>query len=337
MQNLDRVVKKWGYEYILVAGGAFLGLLIVMAIGFGDRPTPSPRAPTIAAPGPSSPAQSRTPPAPVKAAKRTEKIPRKTVGEAAPKPVAQVPAKEAPAWRRFAAVHGPVLGRPMIAVIIDDMGVDRKGSARAIRLPGPLTMSFLTYAGSLKAQAEAARKAGHEIMIHVPMEPDDDGAYPGPKSIRRDLSGIELRRRLDWALGRLENYVGINNHMGSRFTTYGPGMAVVLAELKRRGLLFVDSRTSPKTVGAEIARRLSVPFAERDVFLDDDPSAESVARQLTSLERIASEKGYAIAIGHPHDATLGVLENWLPSVASRGFVLVPVSAIVRHRHEGGPG
>ena len=223
----------------------------------------------------------------------------------------------------------------MIAVIIDDMGLDRKRSARAIKLAGPLTMSFLTYASDVKGQAEIAREAGHEIMIHVPMEPDDSDSYPGPKAITRDLSDAELRRRIDWALGRLENYVGINNHMGSRFTSYRPGMDKVLAEVKRRGLLFVDSRTSPKSVGAEVARRLSVPFAARDIFLDDDQSSDSVGRQLRALENAATEKGYAIAIGHPHDATLSNLENWLPTLASRGFVLVPVSAIVGHRQ--GPG
>ena len=223
----------------------------------------------------------------------------------------------------------------MIAVIIDDMGLDRERSARAVELPGPLTMSYLTYARSLKSQADAARAAGHEIMIHVPMEPGDASDYPGPKAIKRDLPEKELRRRLDWALGRLENYVGINNHMGSRFTSHGPGMSFVLAELKRRGLLFVDSRTSPKSVGEELARRLSVPFARRDFFLDDDPTRDAVASQLTALEQAASAKGYAIAIGHPYEATLSLLQTWLPTLASRGFVLVPVSAIVRHRQKAG--
>jgi len=149
----------------------------------------------------------------------------------------------------------------MIAVIVDDMGFDRKLSARAMHLPGPLAMSFLTYARSLQTQAETARGAGHEIMIHVPMEPDDSSAYAGPNAIRQDLSVQELKRRLDWTLERLKNFVGINNHMGSRFTAFGPGMERVLAEVKRRGLLFVDSRTSAKSVGVTVAQRLSVPFA----------------------------------------------------------------------------
>ena len=143
----------------------------------------------------------------------------------------------------------------------------------------------------------------------------------------------ELKRRIDWALGRLPDYVGINNHMGSRFTKDGPKMALVLSEIKRRGLFFIDSRTSPKTVGGAVAQRLSVPFAVRDLFLDDDPKIESVADKLAELEQIASKQGFAIGIGHPYDSTIGLLTEWLPTLASRGFVLVPVSAIVRHRQE----
>ena len=222
----------------------------------------------------------------------------------------------------------------MIALIIDDMGLDRKLNVRAMQLPGPLTMSFLTYARSLKAQAETARQAGHEIMIHVPMEPNDTRAYAGPKAIRQDLSEQEFQRRIDWAWGRLNKFVGINNHMGSRFTSFESGMERILSEVKRRGLLFVDSRTSAKSVGATVAQRLSVPFAARDIFLDDDPSREAVAQKLTELEKIATGRGYALGIGHPYDSTFGLLEKWLRTLASRGFVLVSVSAIVRHRLEG---
>ena len=346
-QMLDRVVKKWGYEYILVACGACLGLLIVSIVGFDDRPAPRPES-TEPLSRPSSPATAFSKPslkpslkrsAPIVTPQGIESYPEPIASTPLPKsalaPAALEPEKDLAAWQRFAAISGPVLGRPMIAVIIDDMGLDRKRSARAIKLPGPLTMSFLTYASDVKGQAETAREAGHEIMIHVPMEPDDADSYPGPKAITRDLSDAELRRRIDWALGRLEKFVGINNHMGSRFTTYRPGMDKVLAEVKRRGLLFVDSRTSPNSVGAEVARRLSVPFAARDIFLDDDQSSDSVGLQLRALEKAATEKGYAIAIGHPHDATLSNLENWLPTLASRGFVLVPVSAIVGHRQDPG--
>lgn len=336
-QILDGVVRRWGYEYVLVACGACLGLLIVTVVGFDDRPLPPPGPSAYDTPAPPMLPSATRPAPPVTVAKRRETpSPRDETepGRAEPAPVSRK-AVPLPAWQRFAAVHGPTLGRPMIAVIVDDMGVDRKHSARAIHLRGPLTMSFLTYAIGIRGQAAAARRAGHEIMIHVPMQPDDASAYAGPKSIRLDLPVAELRRRIDWALGRLDDYVGINNHMGSRFTADGRGMAMVLGEVKRRGLLFIDSRTSARTVGAAVARRLAVPFAARDYFLDDDPAPDAIAAKLKAVERTALAKGYAIAIGHPRESTLDVLERWLPTLASRGFALVPVSAVVGRRREAG--
>src|SRR3546814_6705104 len=116
------------------------------------------------------------------------------------------------------------------------MGLNRSQSRRAIALPGPLTLSFLTYADDLPQQTAAARAAGHELMLHVPMEPMDSAVPPGPEALLVSADDAELRRRLNWGLGRFEGFVGINNHMGSRFTRNEPGMSVVLAELHRRGL-----------------------------------------------------------------------------------------------------
>ena len=137
--------------------------------------------------------------------------------------------------------------------------------------------------------------------------------------------------RLDWSLARFEGYVGVNNHMGSRFTGSVADLAPVLQEIQARGLLFLDSKTSSASVAAGLARRLALPFVERDVFLDhsfDDPAA--IRRQLAALEATARRRGFAVAIGHPHDATLTELARWLPEAERRGFALVPVSAIVRH-------
>lgn len=241
------------------------------------------------------------------------------------------PSASAPAWRRFAVAAPPTAGRPMIAVIIDDMGVDRRRSERAVALPGPLTLSYLTYARDLTQQTAAAHRAGHELMVHVPMQPISRDADPGPNALRIDLGPDELARRIDWALSRFSGYVGINNHEGSRFTTDATGMAEVLRALHRRGLLYVDSRTTAKTVAPGLARALGVPYAERNVFLDDSNDVASVEVQVGRLEQSALRNGYAIAIGHPREATLAVLASWLPKLRDRGFVLVPVSAIVEHR------
>jgi hypothetical protein len=144
------------------------------------------------------------------------------------------------------------------------------------------------------------------------------------------LSEAEIGRRLDWALNRFSGYVGINNHMGSRFTADEKGMAEVMGRLKSRGLLFLDSRTTSRTMGPALAHRLGVPLAERSVFLDNVETADSVRGQLTELEAIARRDGFAVAIGHPKEATLSALASWLETLENKGLVLVPVSAIVRH-------
>ncbi len=241
-----------------------------------------------------------------------------------------------PAWQRFAVpvtAPGTAPGaRPMIAVVLDDLGLNRAGTRRAIDLPAPLTLAFMTYAEGLPRQAARARRAGHELMLHVPMAPRDPGYDPGPNVLRAELAPAELVRRLEWGLGRFEGYVGINNHMGSRFTGSAQGMTAVMAALRARGLLFLDSVTAGTSRGAAMAQRAGVPYATRDVFLDNEWSDRAaIARQFARLEAVARRNGSAVGIGHPHRATLDVLARWLPEASARGFAIVPISAIVRHR------
>ena len=234
-----------------------------------------------------------------------------------------------PPWLLFAANAPPLGERPVIAVVIDDVGLDKRRARRVIALPGPLTLSLLTYATELPALAAAARAEGHELLVHLPMEPVSGHADPGPNALMISHDVRELLRRIDWSLARFDGFVGVSNHMGSRFTQDAPAMAVVLAELQRRGLMFLDSRTSGQTIGAAIARTIELPGAERDVFLDPDGQQSDVAGQLDQLERVAWQQGFAVGIGHPHDVTLAALADWLPQATARGLVLAPISAIAK--------
>jgi len=234
-----------------------------------------------------------------------------------------------PAWLRNAVAAVDPGGRPMIAIVIDDLGLDRRNSDRIVALPGPLTLSFMTYAPDVGTQAQAAHRRGHELLVHVPMQPDADGLDAGVNVLTVDLPPDELARRIDWALSRFDGYVGINNHMGSRFTADIPGMAALFVELHRRGLLFLDSRTTVATVGDSMAARYDVPFARRNVFLDNEASSGAVDTELAKLEAVARRNGFAVAIGHPHDGTVEALSRWLPTLGERGFVLVPLSEIVK--------
>jgi uncharacterized protein len=243
-----------------------------------------------------------------------------------------MPARPAdPAVRTVAAVAPEAADNPRIAIVIDDLGLNRASTERAVALAAPVTLAFMAYAEDLPRQADVAQRAGHELLLHVPMEPLDRAVDMGRNGLAARLGRDEILRRLRWDLDRFAGYVGINNHMGSRFTADAGGMTVVLEELKSRGLFFLDSRTTPATVGARLAQGMGLAFAERDVFLDDEPSAAAIAVRLQKLEATARRNGTAIAIGHPHEATLAALGPWIASLQQKGLGLVPVSEIVRAR------
>jgi uncharacterized protein len=238
---------------------------------------------------------------------------------------------EQAAWRRNALPFWDLSSKPLVAIVIDDVGIDRPHSKRAWELPGPLTLSFLPYAKDLREQASAARAHGNELMLHLPMEPNGR-ADPGPNALLVSLSEAELRNRVNAALESFDGYVGVNNHMGSRFTAFKPGMETTLRLFKTRGLLFLDSRTTPETVGDQLAQELGVPSVARNVFLDDDESIDSVRRKLAETEAVARRQGFVVAIGHPHEATLQALAEWLPTLSAKGMVLAPLSAALRKRN-----
>jgi len=245
--------------------------------------------------------------------------------------VAMATAATEQSWRRNALPFRDLDGKPLIAIVIDDVGLDRPHSKRAWELPGPLTMSFLPYAKDLREQAKAARAHGQELMLHLPMEPTGR-ADPGPNALLVSLPDAELKQRVTMALDSFDGYVGVNNHMGSRFTAFKPGMETVLRQFKARGLLFLDSRTTPQSVGDPLARELGVPSVARNVFLDDDESLGAVRRRLAETEEVARRQGFAVAIGHPHEATIQALADWLPTVSGKGFALAPLSAVLRKRN-----
>ncbi|CAA7617020.1 conserved hypothetical protein [Candidatus Terasakiella magnetica] len=244
-----------------------------------------------------------------------------------PQPKLQPPG--AALWLKNALPLAKANGRPMIAIIIDDLGVDRRRSERIAALKAPLTLSYMTYAEDVVRQSHDARARGHELMMHVPMQPQSASYDPGPEVLEVGVGADEIRRRLDWDLSRFDGYIGINNHMGSRFTSDPAGMGVVMAELRKRGLAFIDSVTSERTVGAEVARQYGVPFTARHVFLDNDQGIAHVRSQLAKTEAYAKKHGFAVAIGHPHDGTIEALAGWLPGLEAKGLVLVPVSTVLR--------
>lgn len=217
-----------------------------------------------------------------------------------------------------------------IIVIIDDMGMDRRRSKAIAELPGPLTLAYLPYAPDLPEETGAAKARGHELIIHMPMEPMDAHTNPGPIALRAGMNFAEMDVMLAKAFASFDGYAGINNHMGSKLTQDASAMRHVMAALKARDLLFVDSKTIGSSVASHMAAEAGLRYADRDVFLDNVNTVEAVKKNLHQLEQIADRKGYAIAIGHPRDGTIGALKEWLPTLKKRGFELIPVSSVA-HR------
>lgn len=250
--------------------------------------------------------------------------------EAAARETAALPTPPAAlsVWRRH-ALKVPPDGRPRIAIVMDDLGVDRGRTRRTLELPGPLTLSFMTYARDVNQQAAKGRARGHEIWLHVPMEPSSENVDPGPNVLLTGMSNEETTASLRWSLDQLTDYVGINNHMGSRFTADMDGMRSVMAELKRRDLAFLDSVTSAKSAGYRAAREAGIPFTLRNVFIDHEDTLAAINAQLEKVEKLARKQGYAIAIGHPREATLRALAPWLETLDAKGFQLVPASTFLK--------
>jgi polysaccharide deacetylase 2 family uncharacterized protein YibQ len=247
-----------------------------------------------------------------------------------PQQVAAAAATEQ-AWRKYAVPFRDLNSKPLVAIVIDDVGLDRPRSKRAWELPGPMTMAFLPYAKDLGEQARAARAKGHELMLHLPMQPNGSND-PGPGALLVSLSDAELRQRTNAALDSFSGFAGVNNHMGSRFTAFKPGMETVLKQMKPRGLMFLDSRTTAQSVGDQTAQELGVPSIVRHVFLDDEENVEAVRRKLAEAEAVARRQGFVVAIGHPHEATLQALQEWLPTVQGKGLALAPATAVLRKRN-----
>lgn len=241
-----------------------------------------------------------------------------------------VPA-EPPAWRRFAMPAAPSDGRPTLVIIIDDMGLNRPQSARAVALPGPLTLSWMPYAEDLPMQIGRGRANGHETMLHMPMEPLGH-TNPGPNALRTWLPPETNLGYLRAALDLIGGAVALNQHEASVASLSVPLMDLVMEELAARGMGFVDSVTIPHSVALRRALAGGVPAIARDVFIDNSPDPAAIRVQLAEAETIARRRGLSVSICHPRTTTMDVMERYLPGLADRGFVLWPVSAAMMARN-----
>jgi uncharacterized protein len=204
----------------------------------------------------------------------------------------------------------PVERLPRVAIIIDDIGYDLEKARAFMSIDMPLTLAVLPMAPSTADIVGEARRKGVEIMLHLPMEPKGYPALnPGPGALLNSMGCQEIRKLLVRHLDEIPEARGVNNHMGSSFTEWDENMTVLMEEIGRRGLFFVDSRTSALSKGYSVARRMGVPAVSRNVFLDNKQSVEAISIQLERLLGVARRRGEAVGIAHPFPETLEVLRR----------------------------
>lgn len=216
--------------------------------------------------------------------------------------------------------------RPRIAIVVDDLGTDRQVAEELLRLDSPLTFSILPLQPYSRRIAQEAHDKGREIILHFPMEPRGFPLQdPGKGALFVTMGEKELLRQLRKDLDAVPFIKGVNNHMGSRFMEDGEKVRLVLRELKKRGLFFLDSRTTAKSTGYHIALELSLRAGERDVFIDNETDAKDINAQEERLIHIALKNGKAIGICHPYPSTIAALKRMITKIKAEGIQIVSLS------------
>jgi len=216
------------------------------------------------------------------------------------------------------------------AIVIDDMGEKLATTHQLLALPYSLTFSVLPHLPASAETAREAHRAGHEVMLHLPMQPEAASlASPGEGEIHVGMSRLEVDRIIDADLASVPQAAGVNNHMGSRATADPRLMAAVMRSLSGHHLFFVDSRTTAASVAFEVARRQGIPAFYRSVFLDDTQSVPYTLARLRQFRRVLEDQGAALAIGHPHPTTIVALAKFLPEILGDDVELEPASHLLQ--------
>ncbi len=219
--------------------------------------------------------------------------------------------------------------RPKVAIVIDDLGLEYSISKELLQWEFPLTFSILPFTPYANRIATEAHQTGKEVILHLPMEPQGyPGTKPGEGTLLEEMDEATLLRQLVRDIEEVPYIKGVSNHMGSRMMEDPEKVKVILSELKRRGLYFLDSRTTPQTVGLKVAKSLGLKAMERNLFLDHSLNEEDIKQKIESLIQFSLTHGKAIGIGHPHPSTLKSLKEMIPKMKEKGIELVPLSGIM---------
>jgi len=330
----NRRKRKDGFRpflYLLITI-ALIGVVLYL-LEFAKRPapvTPPPPSPPVVDKPKPPPQPSHAPVTPEKPAPpATQVVPEKP----------KKPEKPAPVHKKYTTaavrprVEMPTLptGTATVALIIDDMGTSVSEVEELMSIGIPMTFSVIPGLRQARAVAETAHDAGYQVMLHIPMQPKD---YPQRRLEGNGLllshDGDEIGRRMSGYFSQVPYAVGANNHMGSGFTEDREKMGTVLRILRDKKMFFVDSMTTPKSVGLNLSREMGLQAAARTApFIDNSDDVAAIKAQLDALARTALKRGSAIGICHPHRATIRALKEELPLLRNRGIRFVAASKLVR--------
>lgn len=220
-------------------------------------------------------------------------------------------------------------GAPRIAIVIGGLGISASATAEALaQLPAPVTFAIAPYGPGLDTLAAQTRAQGHELLLQIPMEPFDyPNNDPGPRTLLTSLSTDQNIDRLHWLMARFQGYVGLIGYMGAKFTASEQALAPVLQDAAKRGLLYVDDGSSPRSNAGQIAGGSNMPFAKADIVLDAVPTPSEIDHALARLEIAAREHNVAIGYATAQPASIAHIAAWAKAVEKRGFVLVPITMV----------
>ncbi|WP_339145402.1 MULTISPECIES: divergent polysaccharide deacetylase family protein [unclassified Sutcliffiella] len=212
-----------------------------------------------------------------------------------------------------------------VAIVIDDFGNNMKGTEEILQLPVSLTVAVMPFLSTTKKDAEMAHRLGHEVILHLPMEPlKGKRSWLGPGAITSNLSDEEVYKRVNDAIDSVPYAVGINNHMGSKITADERIMSVILGICKERNLYYLDSKTTKKSVVAELATKMGVPFLENELFFDEVFTTNHIVKQTTQLIKKTEVDDSIIAIGHVGvvgEKTASVLKQYIPKLEDKAEIV----------------
>jgi polysaccharide deacetylase 2 family uncharacterized protein YibQ len=219
---------------------------------------------------------------------------------------------------------------PRIAIVVGGLGISANGTSEAIvKLPQEVTLAFAPYGSDLERVAARARSAGHEVLLQVPMEPFDyPDNDPGPQTLLTTMTGDQNVDRLQWFLARFPGFIGVAAYMGGRFTSSEGALGPVMREVAKRGLVYLDDGSSQRSVTRELAGGIGNAFARADVVVDSVPTPVEIDNALMRLEKLANEQGSALGFASALPVSIDRIVRWAREAENRGYILVPLSAIV---------